>query len=316
MKHSILIVLLTAGAISASAQTSTQTAAKPAADASPAATATASTQTTAKPAADAKPAATAPATPQTPAKPAADIKPLPHMPPAQGIHKILHRIDLTYLDVKVGTGAPAEPKKLLKYYYTLWLAADGIQLDSTDDSRPPVLDKDKKPVLDEKGEIKLGDATPATTIMGQGRPLPGWDMGFEGMKAGGKRRIFIPWELGIGERDIPARGPKHPAIPSKSDLVLDVELVDVTDAPPPPPRPDKAAHAHGAPGASPKLIAPEKLVAPPAPATTSPAAPAMTPPAATTTTPSAAPAKTPPAAPATTPPAATAPPATAQPQSK
>jgi peptidylprolyl isomerase len=267
MKLFILIVLLAASAISASAQTT----AKPASDAKPATTATAPAQTTAPitatPASDAKPAAAATASAPTPAKPAADAKPLPHITRVAGIHKILHRIDLTYLDIKVGTGAPAEPKKALKYYYTLWLAADGIQLDSTDDSRPPVLDKDKKPVLDEKGEIKLGDPTPTTTIMGQGRPLPGWDMGFEGMKAGGKRRIFIPWELGIGEREIPARGPKHPAIPSKSDLILDVELLDVTDAPPPPMRPTMMPGRRPAPRATPKLAAPA----------TPPSAPALPP---------------------------------------
>ena len=83
---------------------------------------TASAQAPAKPSSDAKPAAPAPT---TAAKPAADAKPLPHMHPVAGIHKTLYTINLTYQDIKVGTGAEAEPKKYLKFYYTLWLAGSG-----------------------------------------------------------------------------------------------------------------------------------------------------------------------------------------------
>ena len=248
MKLSILTVLLAACAVTASAQTP------------------------AKPASDAKPAV-------------ADVKPLPHMHPVAGIHKTLYTINLSYQDIKVGAGAEAEPKKFLKFYYTLWLAADGSQIDSTDDRRTPVLDKDRKPVLDENGKPKLGDPQPAIQVMGAGRPLPGWDLGFKGMKAGGKRRIFIPWQLGLGDREIPARDTSHPAIPAKSNLIVEVELLEVMDTPPQPPnRPAMMPGPHPAPAASPKLAAP------------------ATPPAA-------------PAAPAT-PPASPAPPAAAQPQSK
>ena len=177
MKLSILTVLLAAGAITASAQAP----AKPASDAKPAATATTSAQTPAKSASDAKPAA-------------ADVKPLPHITPVAGTHKILYTINLTYQDIKVGTGKEAEPKKFLKYNYALWLAADGSQLDSSDDHRQPFLDKDRKPVLDDKGKPKMGDPQPTIQMMGGGRMLPGWDLGFKGMKVGGKRRIYIPWQ--------------------------------------------------------------------------------------------------------------------------
>jgi peptidylprolyl isomerase len=66
------------------------------------------------------------------------------------------------------------------------------------------------------------------------------------MKIGGKRRIFIPWEMAYGTRNIPDR-PDHPGIPAKSDLIFDVELVDVTDMPAPQMRP-------GMPGAHPVPI--------------------------------------------------------------
>jgi hypothetical protein len=73
-----------------------------------------------------------------------------------------------------------EPNKLIEYSYTVWLAADGRKIDSTDDHRAPILDKDRKPVLDANSKPELGAPRLARMIMGMGRPLPGWDMGFEG----------------------------------------------------------------------------------------------------------------------------------------
>ena len=49
---------------------------------------------------------------------------------------------------------------------------------------------------------------PAMMIMGQDRPLPGWDQGLAGMKVGGKRRIFHSLATGVGwTRDSPATAP-------------------------------------------------------------------------------------------------------------
>ena len=60
---------------------------------------------------------------------------------------------------------------------------------------------------------------------GKRKVIPGWDAGFEGMRVGGKRRLFIPYQLAYGEK---GRG----KIPPKAELVFDVELMDVQDAPP------------------------------------------------------------------------------------
>ena len=60
-----------------------------------------------------------------------------------------------------------------------------------------------------------------------GRVIPGFDYGLEGMKIGGKRRIFIPWQMAYGTaRSRPSRPPglTGPGIPAKSDLIFDVEL--------------------------------------------------------------------------------------------
>ena len=108
------------------------------------------------------------------------------------------------------------------------------KFDATDDHPgPPERDKDGKPVMGEDGKPKTGEPQPMPAVMGQGRPLPGWDMGVEGMKAGGIRRIFIPWQLGFGAHELPAHSATQPAVPAKSDLILQVELKEVSDAPQP-----------------------------------------------------------------------------------
>jgi peptidylprolyl isomerase len=304
MKHTFLILLIAASA-AASAQTPAQPAATPA---QPAATAAAPAKTAVKPATPAKPAA-------EPAKTAPTAAKLPFGVPALGIpavktvKKTLYTVALRYQEIKVGDGAPVEAKKLLKFNFTLWAAADGHKIDSTDDHPTQLLDKDRKPVLDAEGKPKMAPQ-PALSIMGQGRLLPGWEMGFEGMKAGGKRRVFIPWQLGLGEREMPARDASHSAIPGKSDLIIDLDLVEVADAPPPAQRPGMmpgmrppmGAHPMpGAPGMPPVPVPPGAPARPPAPgapaAPVAPAAPA---------TPAQPPVPAPPAAPATP----------AQPQSK
>ena len=53
--------------------------------------------------------------------------------------------------------------------------------------------------------------------------IAGWDLGFEGMRVGGRRRLFIPYQLAYGEAGRP------PLIPPKSELIFDVELMAVAD---------------------------------------------------------------------------------------
>ena len=144
---------------------------------------------------------------------------------------------LRYEDIKVGTGPVGEAGKIWHIKYTGWRAADGVKFDSWEDHRQPVMGKDGKPELGPDGKPKFGDPEPVAVPQGMGRVIPGFDYGLEGMKVGGKRRIFIPWQMAYGTHAIPDR-PDHPGIPAKSDLIFDVELVDVTDMPPPhPPTP-------------------------------------------------------------------------------
>jgi peptidylprolyl isomerase len=149
---------------------------------------------------------------QTPAKPAAPATTAPHpaaastaiklppgVPPVRGIVKTA--FTLRYEDYKIGTGAEAEPNKMYKVHYTGWLAADGHKFDSSfDHPGPPVMDKDGKPVMGDDGKPKHGDPQPMAFPQGMGRLIPGFDQGFAGMKIGGKRRLFIPWQLAYGAR--------------------------------------------------------------------------------------------------------------------
>ena len=269
MKHLLLTVFLVSGAAVAIGQT----APKPTAPAAK---------------------STAPA-----ARPTTAIKLPPGVPPVKGIPKTIFAVSLRYQDIKIGTGPVAEPDKLYKVHYTGWRASDGAKFDSSYDHRTPVFDKDHKPVMGPDGKPQLGDAQPLPFPQGRGGAITGFDKGFVGMHVGGKRRLFIPWQLGYGTRAIPDRGPDHPGIPAKSDLIFDVELVDMTDMPAQATRP-MLPPGHPAPGA----MTPR----PSAPPTQS--APAAQPPAPSTATP-------PPAAdkPATPPPA-TQPSTPQQPQTK
>ncbi len=197
-------------------------------------------------------------------------EPWVRLPP--GIPRVVHGpvkvapIAVRYEDIKVGTGAVGEPGKLWHLNYTGWRAADGVKFDSSVDRRPPVIGKDGKPVLGPDGKPRFGDPQPMAFPQGIGAVIPGFDFGLAGMRVGGKRRIFIPWQLAYGSRDLPARpsrfpgAPDFPGIPSKSDLIFDVELVDITAMPTPQQLPAPAPHAatpqHPGTSAQPATTAP------------------------------------------------------------
>jgi peptidylprolyl isomerase len=128
----------------------------------------------------------------------------PGVPPAPG--KLKTAFALRYIDTKVGDGDLAAPGQFYTVHYTGWLASDGTKFDSSVD----------------RGE-------PITFFQGAHRVIPGWDAGFEGMHVGGKRRLFVPYQLAYGEMGRP------PVIPPRSDLIFDVELLSVSAAPPQPP---------------------------------------------------------------------------------
>jgi peptidylprolyl isomerase len=199
MKHTVLILSLAAFAAAAGAQTQPKS-------------------------------ATAPAKPSTGTSTASSAKLPPGVPPGKGIIKTAFTVSLRYQDITVGAGPVFDPKMACTVKYTIWRAADGVKFDSTDDHRMPVRGADGKPVMGPDGKPKLGDPAPVIWLLDAGRLPVGIDQGFTGMKVGGKRRLFVPWQLGLGARVIPDR-PDHPGLPAKSNLIWDVELVSM--APPP-----------------------------------------------------------------------------------
>ncbi|KAA6461213.1 hypothetical protein DYQ86_13305 [Acidobacteria bacterium AB60] len=190
-------------------------------------------QTAQKPAAPAsKPAGAHAATQHASAS--AGVKLPPGVPPVTG--PINTAFALRYQDIKIGTGAEAQPFKIYKVFYTGYRAADGVKFDSSDDHRSPIATREGKAELGPDGKPKMGPPEPLAFAQGTGRLIPGFDQGFNGMRVGGKRRLFIPWQLAYGTRNLPDQPakdgqPAHPGIPPKSDLIFDVELVDVADLP-------------------------------------------------------------------------------------
>jgi peptidylprolyl isomerase len=158
-----------------------------------------------------------------PAKTAAAAAPIPNIPAVPGVPKTLYT--LKYIDTVIGTGPLAEPQKWYTVRYTGW-TADGTKFDSS---------------YDHPG------GEPITFPYGARRVIIGWDTGFEGMHVGGKRRLFIPYQLAYGETGRP------PVIPAKADLIFDIELVSMSDTPPEPPAPAPAAQpdTEAAPAESP-----------------------------------------------------------------
>ncbi len=136
----------------------------------------------------------------------------PNVPHVAGVPKTLY--SLRYIDTVVGNGPLAEPRKWYTVNYTGWLT-DGTKFDSS---------------YDHPGK------DPISFPYGMHQVIPGWDTGFTGMHVGGKRRLYIPYQLAYGEQGRP------PVIPPKADLIFDVELLSFSDTQPAP----KAAPADAA----------------------------------------------------------------------
>ena len=135
------------------------------------------------------------------------------MPAAAGTSQTLFA--LRYVDLKVGTGELALPRKFYTVQYTGW-TTDGKKFDSSYDH----------------------DGGQAFTFpVGARRVITGWDTGFEGMHIGGKRRMVIPYQLAYGAEGRP------PVIPAKADLIFDIELLSQSDTPPQQPAPAPAPAA-------------------------------------------------------------------------
>ena len=120
------------------------------------------------------------------------------VPAAAG--SVVETAPLRFIEIKEGTGALAKPAQEYTVHYTGWLR-DGTKFDSSVDR-----------------------GTPLKFVQGRRQVISGWEIGFEGMKVGGKRRLFLPYTLAYGELG-------NGRIPPKAELIFDVELLERETSP-------------------------------------------------------------------------------------
>lgn len=104
-------------------------------------------------------------------------------------------------DLVAGTGEEAVRFATVRVHYTGWLM-DGKKFDSS-----------------------LDRGQPFEFVLGAGQVIPGWEMGVEGMRVGGKRELVIPPQLAYGPQGAGR------VIPPNATLRFEVELLGVTPPP-------------------------------------------------------------------------------------
>lgn len=104
---------------------------------------------------------------------------------------------LKYVDLVVGTGKLPSEGKTVTLHYTGTLE-NGTKFDSSKDRNEPF-------------------SYPSNET----RLIKGWIEGVSTMRAGGKRKLIIPSELGYGTRGSP------PRIPPNAALIFEIELLSV-----------------------------------------------------------------------------------------
>ncbi len=105
--------------------------------------------------------------------------------------------ELLIKDVKIGHGKEVEPGDKVTVHY-VGMLEDGEIFDNS-------YDRDRE----------------FSFVVGKGRVIPGWEIGIEKMKEGGRRILNIPAELAYGESGV--RG----MIPANANIIFEIELIEV-----------------------------------------------------------------------------------------
>jgi FKBP-type peptidyl-prolyl cis-trans isomerase len=104
--------------------------------------------------------------------------------------------ELQIEDIEIGNGAEVQPGDTITAHYTGALCKNGVIFQSSHDFGKPA-------------------------TFGLNQVIRGWTEGVPGMKVGGMRRLTIPSEMAYGSQRAASN------IPPNSDLVFDIELVDI-----------------------------------------------------------------------------------------
>lgn len=81
-------------------------------------------------------------------------------------------------------------------------------------------------VFDTNMDSSKGHTAPIDVVLGAGKVIPGWEEALPYFGKGGKGKIYVPAMLGYGAQGSPG------VIPPYANLVFEIEIVDVKDAPP------------------------------------------------------------------------------------
>lgn len=108
---------------------------------------------------------------------------------------------LQYVDIKVGCGNAVQAGDNVTVNYSGWVASTGKLFDSS---------------------LKPGRTPFQVQNVGQAQVIEGWNIGLQGMKPGGTRRLIIPAALAYGSQGAPQGG-----IPGNATLIFDVTLLSI-----------------------------------------------------------------------------------------
>jgi len=115
-------------------------------------------------------------------------------PPAVAGEPTVTDSGLQIIDIEAGDGDEAAADSSVTVHYSGWLEEDGTLFDSSVGGEP--------------------------ITFALANLIPAWQEGIPGMKAGGKRRLVVPPDLGYG-----ATG--SGVIPPNATLIFDIELIAV-----------------------------------------------------------------------------------------
>jgi len=111
---------------------------------------------------------------------------------------------VAFRDLRVGSGTAVRDGDVVTVHFTGWVREQGPGSAAFLDTRR--------------------EGHSVTFLVGTPQVLPGWNEGVRGMRAGGKRLLKIPPELGLGARGF------EDAVPPNTTLVFLVELLEVKPA--------------------------------------------------------------------------------------